>query len=315
MSRNGVTLLTALFICLTQLLLAGPGASEVVDRIVAEVNDEIITMSELQAMSKGYEARSGIKPSGGENREIQRQMLEALIDRKLAKAEAKKRGITLADKEEAQALENFMKRNNLPDEEALKKALSLAGLTMKELKQQISDQMIQDRLLAVTMGSKVVVQEAEVRKVYDGMYKEGGVQLHIRSIKLPFPANATAAQKEEFKQKAETIIKEAQGGTAFAELAKKFSADLSDMGFVPLGDINPKLAEHLSKLKPKEVAPVETPQGFQLFQLVDRRTGQARSFEEAAPEIRNMLTQKEMEKFFVEWVKTLRGKAHIKIML
>jgi hypothetical protein len=52
-----------------------------------------------------------------------------------------------------------------------------------------------------------------------------------------------------------------------------------------------------------------------LFQLVDRRTGQARSFEEAAPEIRNMLTQKEMEKFFVEWVKTLRGKAHIKIML
>jgi peptidyl-prolyl cis-trans isomerase SurA len=315
MRRNGVKMLTALFICLIQLFLARPAACEVVDRIVAEVNDEIITMSELQNMAKTYEAKVGVKPTAKEDHEVQRKMLEALIDRRLARAEAKKRGITLTDKEKSQALERFLKRNHLPDEEALKKALSQGGLTLNEFKQQLSDQMIQERLLAATAGSKVTIRDADVRRVYDEMFKESGVQLHLRVIKLPYPLGATEAQKAEIKQKAELILKETQGGAGFPEVANKLSVEQADMGFVSLGDINPQLAEHLTKLKPKEVAPVQTPEGYQFFQLVERRSGQARSYEEAAPEIKDMLMQKEMEKYFDEWVKGLRDKAHIKIML
>lgn len=315
MTRNCKTWLAALLVCLIQLWLAGPGACEVVDRIVAEVNDEIITMSELQHMARGVEAQAGIKPTVKEDREVKRQMLEALIDRKLAKAEAKKRGITLTDKEQSEALEKFMRRNQLPNEEALKQALSQAGLTLNEIKQQISDQIIQDRLLMAMAGQKVTIKDADVHKVYDEMYKEGGAQVHLRAIKLPFPPGATEAQKEEMKQKAETILKEASQGASFPELANKLSVDQSDLGFVALSDINPQLAGRLAQLKPKEVAPVQTPEGFQLFQLVDRRSGQARSFEEAAPEIKNMLMQKELQKYFEEWIKTLREKAHIKIML
>jgi len=63
------------------------------------------------------------------------------------------------------------------------------------------------------------------------------------------------------------------------------------------------------------VVPVSTPEGFKIFQLVNRRTGQPRSFEEAAPEIRRMLMERDMEKLFSDWVKTLREKAHIRIML
>ena len=70
-----------------------------------------------------------------------------------------------------------------------------------------------------------------------------------------------------------------------------------------------------AKLSPKEVAPVVTPQGIQLIQLLERRGGQPRPYEEAAPEIRRILTQQEMEKEFSVWVKTLRENAHIKIML
>jgi peptidyl-prolyl cis-trans isomerase SurA len=315
MSRTCKKLLAPLLVCLIQLLLAGPGSCEVVDRIVAEVNDEIITMSELQHMAKGVEAQAGIKPSAKEDREVKRQMLEALIDRKLAKAEAKKRGITLTDKEKSDALEGFMRRNHLPNEEALKQALSQAGLTLNEIKQQISDQIIQERLMMAMAGQKVTINEAEIHKVYDEMFKEGGAQLHLRAIKLPFPPGATEAQKEEMKQKAEAILKEASQGASFPDLAAKHSVEQLDMGFVALSDINPQLAEHLARLKPMEVAPVHTPEGFQLFQLVDRRSGQARSFEEAAPQIRNMLMQKEMAKYFEEWIKTLRAKAHIKIML
>ena len=76
-----------------------------------------------------------------------------------------------------------------------------------------------------------------------------------------------------------------------------------------------RLVEFLGRFKPMEVAPALTPQGVQLIQLVERRSGGPRPFEEVTPEIRRLLSQKEMEKKFSEWVKTLREKAHIKIML
>jgi peptidyl-prolyl cis-trans isomerase SurA len=317
MTKNGKILLTALFICLMQLFLARPSACEVVDRIVAEVNDEIITMSELQNMAKGYEAKLGVKPTAREDKEVQRKMLDALIDRKLAKAEAKKRGIELTDKEKAEALARFMSRNHLPDEEALKKALSQAGLTLQEFKQQLFDGLIQERLVAATVGAKVTVRDEDVRRAYEEMSKEagGGVRLHLQAIKLPYPTGATEAQKNEIKQKAETILKEAQAGVSFPELASKYSVDQTDMGFVALEDINPTLASHLSNLKPNGVTPVQTPGGFQFFKLVERRAGQPPTYEEAAPRLKELLTQKDMGKAFEQWVKGLRAKAHIKIML
>jgi parvulin-like peptidyl-prolyl isomerase len=192
--------------------------------------------------------------------------------------------------------------------------LSQAGLTLKELKQQISDQIIQARLMAV-VGAKVMVPDAEVRKVYEETGKESGVQLHLRIIRLPYPAGATDAVKEEIKQKAEAVLKEAQQGTPFREIGAKLSVTEADLGFVALSDINPNLAERLTSMKPKEFAPIQTPEGFQVIQLAERRSGQSRSFEEAAPEIRNVLMQKEMEKQYEEWVKGLRAKAHIKMML
>ena len=309
-------LLTVALICLLQLLMVKLSAAEVVDRIVAEVNDEIITMSELKAASKSMEAKSGLKPKGKEEKEVERQMLEALIDRKLAKAEAKRRGMTIEDKELAAALENFKKRNNLPSDEALKEALGKSGSTLKEFKQNITDQMMQDRLVTVAVGAKSMVSEAEVRRAYEEHHKEGGsAQMHLRAIRILFPPGATDVQKEELKKKAEMVLAEVKSGASLQDAAKKFSLEETDVGFVNQSDLDPRLAEFLGRLKPKEVAPALTPEGIQLIQMVERRSGQARSFEEAAPEIRRVLQQKEMEKRFTEWVKTLREKAHIKIML
>lgn len=310
-SRQALVVLT----CLVLQILPQIGLAEVVDRIVAEVNDEIITLSELENMARGVEAQSGTKPTGKESREMQRQMLDALIDRKLAKAEAKRRGITAADKEVDQALERFKQRNNLADDAALNKALSQVGLTLKEMRQQIRDQIIQERLLSTAVGSKVTVSEADVRRLYDERFKEGGAQVHLRTIAVPFPPGATAAQKEEKQQQADTVIKEAKQGRSFPDIARKMSLSDSDLGFVPQNDLDPRLGEFISRLKPGEVAPVQTPEGFQLIQVVGRRTGQARSLEEAAPEIRKFLATQQMEKQFGEWVKTLRDKAHIKVML
>lgn len=315
MTKNKGIWITALLVALVQLGLARIGAAEVVDRIVAEVNDEIITMSELKNMEKSVQAQSGVKSTGHLDKRVQREMLEALIDRKLAKAEAKRRGITMSPKEVDEALTRFKQRNNIPDDETLAKALANQGLSLKEFKQQIGDQIIQDRLLTVAVGAKIMVSDADVRRIYGERFKKGGVQVHLVAVRMPFPPGATDAQKEGIKKKAESILQDVRRGVPFGEAAAKFSVSPTDVGFVSQSDLDPRLGEYLEKLKSKEVAPVATPEGFQLIQVVDRRSGEARPFEEVAPEIRRMLTQQEMEKEFTEWVKTLREKAHIKIML
>lgn len=307
--------MVALAVVLVQLGLANTGVAEVVDRIVAQVNDDIITMSELEYLAKTIQAQSGVKPTGTTDKRVQREMLEALIDRKLAKEEAKRRGIKVSPKEVDDALTRFKQRNNIPDDETLAKALSNQGLSLKEFKQQIADQIVQDRLLAVAVGPKITVNDAEVRRIYDERFKTGGAQVHLLTVRMPFPPGATDSQKEETKNKAENILSEVKRGVPFTEAASKFSLSPTDVGFVSQSDLDPRLAEYLSKLKDKEVAPVATPEGFQLIQIVGRRSGEARPFEEVAPEIRRMLTQRDMEKAFTEWIKTLREKAHIKIML
>ena len=323
-------LLAVTLTCLLLLLWSQISRAEVVDRIVAEVNGEIITLSEVRTAARAMEAQTGIKGQvkGKENKEVERKLLDVLIDRKLTKAEAKRRGINVSDKELATALEEFKKRNNLLDDEALKKALAQSGVTLKELKQNIADQIIQERLLSVIVKDKgAAVSDAEVHQVYESQFKgggaggAGGVQLHLRIIKIPFPADTTEAKKEELKKLADKIMTEVKSGASFSEVAKKNSLEETDAGFVSQEDLEPKFAEFLSRLKPKEVGPAIAPQGIQLIQLVERRSGkegpkaEAQSFEEVAPQIRRALQQKGMEKQFFEWVKTLRAKAHVKIML
>jgi peptidyl-prolyl cis-trans isomerase SurA len=315
MTKTKGRLLIALVAILIQVTLAGTCKAAVVDRIVAEVNNDIITMSELQNMAKTVEAQSGVKPKGRDEKKMLTEMLNALIDRKLAKAEAKRRGIVVTDKEINEALNRFKERNHIPDDATFAKGLSQAGLSLKEFRQQIADQIIQDRLLIVVVGTKVSISDADVRRLYEQKFKQGGTQVHIVNLRMPYPAGATEEQKDAVKEKAEAIVKAVRGGESFTVAAEAFSFKPTDVGFVSHSDLDPRLAQFLDQLKLKEVGPVVTPEGIQLIQVLDRRTGEERPFEQVAPEIRRILQQQEMEKYFFEWVKTLRDKAHVKIML
>jgi peptidyl-prolyl cis-trans isomerase SurA len=276
-------------------------------------------MSELDQMAKMVQSGAQASPKSKETKAIKREMLEALIDRKLAKAEAKRRGIEVSEKDVNLALEDFKKRNHFPDDAAMTQALAKAGMTVKELRQQLTDQIQQDRLIFIALGAKKTdVPEAEVRRFYERNLREhpsGGNQVHLQIINMLFPPEATAAQKEEVQKKAEAVLKDFRLSGSVAAIRQKYSLTVQDLGFINQTDINPQVGELLTKLRPGEVAPVHTPQGFQLVFLVDRRSGKPPSFEEAAPEIRKVLANQAMQKEFLEWIKTLRAKAHIKIML
>jgi len=291
-------------------------SAKVVERIVAVVNDEVISQSEVDQMAKAIQSRPGAKLPPGSGKELQRQLLDALIMQKLAKAEAKRRGIAVSEKEVEKALEDFKKQNGITDDESLVRMLAKNGMTLKGFKQQLSDQMTQDRLLSVVAGSKVVVTDNDVRQFYEQEYpKTGGKMLHLKMLNMPLPADATEAQREELRKKAEAILQEQRQGASLSNLAQKHGVMIQDLGFVAERDLDPELAQFLSKVKTGDTAPVETLDGFRLVEVVGRQEGRGRSFEDAAPEIRAILQRREMEKTFQEWIKSQKDRAHIKIMM
>ena len=297
-------------------VFVGTATAEVVERIVAVVNEEVISLSEVEQMAKVIQSQPGMKMPPGSGKELQRQLLDALILQKLAKVEAKRRGIAVSEKEVDKALEEFKKKNSIPDDETLSRMLAKNDLTLKSFKQQLADQMTHERLLSVVAGSKVVVTDSEVRQFYEQEYpKTGGKMIHLKMINLPVPPDATETQKQELKKKAELILQEHRQGASLNALSQKHGLLIQDLGFVAERDLDPELAQFLSKVKPGELAPVETLEGFRLVEVMNRQEGRSRSFEEAAPEIRGFLQRQKMEKTFQDWIKGQKDRAHIKIMM
>jgi peptidyl-prolyl cis-trans isomerase SurA len=304
-----------LFLLITCTFVFSTAAqAEVVERILAVVNDDIITKSEVDQMAKAMQGQPGVKlPTGG--KELENQLLEALIMQKLAKAEAKRRGITVSDKEVDQAYAEFKKRNSIESDDALGKALAKEGMTIKGLKQQMADQMTQQRLVDIVAAGKAIVSDKEVRDFYDKEFpKIGGGQIHLKVLVMPFPPGASEAQREEIKKKAEIILQEHKKGVSWESMRDKHNVMIQDMGFVSESDLEPELAQFLAKVKTGETTPIQTLNGFQLVQVVDRKDSKTRTFEEVAPEIREMLQRREMDKTFKEWMKGQRDRSHIKIM-
>jgi peptidyl-prolyl cis-trans isomerase SurA len=288
--------------------------AEVVERILAVVNDDVISKSEVDQMAKAMQSQPGMKMATG--KELEKQLLDAMIMQKLAKAEAKRRGITVSDKESDQAFADFKKRNNIQDDATLAKALAKEGMTIKGLKQQISDQMVSERLMSIVAAGKAVVTDKEVHDFYDKEFpKTGGGQVHLKILNMPYPPGATEAQKEEVKKKAEVILQENRKGVSWEQLRDKYSVMLQDMGLISEADLDPELVQFLGKVKTGETAPIQTLKGFQLVQVVDRKDSKTMSYEQAAPKIREILQRRKMEKTFKEWIKAQKDKSHIKIMM
>jgi peptidyl-prolyl cis-trans isomerase SurA len=293
-------------------------SAKIVDKIVAQVNDEIITLSELEQAMKYSQSKPDAAPT--DNEAFRRQMLDMLIDRKLAKEEAKRYGMTVPEKELRKALDDIKQRNGLPDDEALSKVLAKDGMTMEQLRLQLSEQISQDRLMAVTIKDVPKPLEADIKRFYEENYKTPENRVHVKVITLPVPPEANPAQQEEARAQAEKALTEAQKGEDFDKLIKQYSKPIpntpsGDLGFLRQADLDPKFFEFLSSLKQGEVVPLKTPQGFQIIKLVGAKMGQVVGLEEVKPQIIQILQRQKMMQLFSEHLKDARKRALVKIML
>jgi peptidyl-prolyl cis-trans isomerase SurA len=291
------------------LLPAGAMAASgpvVVDRVVAVVNDEIITMSDLQ--------REALKRP-----EItdQRLILEGMIDRKLQMVAAKRNGVEVTDRELTEAIADIMKRNNM-DSKQFEEALAREGTTLEQYRVEFREQMTMSRLFNKFIRTGLSVDEKEVREHYDRNLAQFSLpeEVRVRLLAVIVPEKASSAQIAEARQKAETLMARIGKGEDFIRLIRENSgsptaAQDGDLGFMQRGHAIPEIEEATKDLKPGQYAgPVKAADGFYIIRVEEIRTP-VRPFEKVKDEVQKMLYEQKMENTYRAFLQSLRSEAHI----
>jgi peptidyl-prolyl cis-trans isomerase SurA len=291
------------------LLPAGAIAASgpvVVDRVVAVVNDEIITMSDLQ--------REALKRP-----EItdQRLILEGMIDRKLQMVAAKRNGMEVTDRELTEAIADIMKRNNM-DSKQFEEALAREGTTLEQYRVEFREQMTMSRLFNKFIRTGLTVDEKEVREYYDRNLGQFSLpeEIRVRLLAVIVPETASSAQIAEARQKAETLMARIGKGEDFIRLIRENSdsptaAQDGDLGFMQRGHAIPEIEEAAKDLKPGQYAgPVKAADGFYIIRVEEIRTP-VRPFEKVKDEVQKMLYEQKMENTYRAFLQSLRSEAHI----
>jgi len=300
-----ITMIGILFVHGIQGTASG---SVVVDRVVAVVNDEIITMSDLQREMALRKSASG---------QDERVVLEDMIDRKLQMAAAKRSGMDVTDKELSDAVADIMKRNNL-DSKQFDAALAKEGLTLEQYRAEFKEQITLSRLFNKNVRSGIAIDEAEVRAFYERNAKNYSLpeEVRVRQIFLTLPEKAAPAQVAAIKDKAQAVYERARKGEDFIRLVREVSEGVTakqdgDLGFMQRDQAIPEIAEAIRSLKPGEVAsPFVCAGGYNIIRLDEVRTP-VRPFEKVKDEISKTLYEQKVENTYRSWLQTLRGDSHI----
>ena len=307
-------------------MIADVQSAEVVDRIVAVVNDDIILLSELDESFKPYAER--IMASGYSLDEERRMLFNAreeilnqLIDQKLTDQQIKQSNITVRDDEIDGAIERLKEANFFTDEE-LREMLSAEGLTIEEYRKRIKDQMLQAKLVNFEIKSKIVITKEDINSYYKSHSdKYGGIKKYrLSNIIMKVPSFASEEEKLMVLKKMEIVLKELEAGKPFDSIAGIYSessyvSDEDGLGLFELKELSPKIQESIKNMNTGEFTPVlDTDQGYQIFYIKEIVDVPGKSLEESSLEIEDILYKEIVDKKFRLWINKLRETSHIKII-
>jgi len=312
-----------LFVILFLLVsFAGVSQAAVVDRIVAVVNNEIITLTELNKEAEPFIERIEKTYKGSEKdrviEETRKTVLNRMVDTILVKQEAKRLNIVVKDSDVTNMINEMLKSRKMTMEQ-FKEMLAKDGLSLESYMEEAKDHLVRGRLANREIRSKVMVTEQEIGEYYKQHREEyeGREQVKLRQIVILCPTTAPVEKKREARAEIESIMARLKAGEKFEVLAAKYSPQLGgEMGFVEKGAMLQPVEDAAFKLKVGEVSDiVESPAGFHIIQLLDRRGAGIKSLQSVREEILNKLTLEKSEKKFEEWMTDLRKKSHIEIRL
>ena len=325
-----------LYIIFLLVFLMWPAFSgaELIDRVVAEVNDDVITLSELEKAGESYFKRIRDNAPANEVKmaleKARVEVLASLVDKMLLRQEAGKMSISVSEADIDMAIDQILARNKATIED-FRKDLAAMHMTEHEFREDLRDQILQSKLSNYQIRSRLVITEEDIQEYYQKQYtketQESGYYILQMGFTWEKQGNLVmpgTVAKQDARKRAEEIRDRVLDGESFKELAKSFSnlpsaKDGGDIGLIKKDEMAQYMRDTVLPIKPGEVSPiVETESGFQFFKLLSVREGDMvilAPYKSVRVEIRDLLYQEEIREQYDKWVKELREKAYIKTLL
>ena len=266
---------TGLF--LTLLLLGFTAKAELLDRIVAVVEEEVILDRELT-----IEANSIVRKLEANNVMIppafilRKQVLERIIIDRLQRQLAERSGIRVSDEMLRSSITDIARSNNMSVDE-FRVELGNQGLSFQSFEENVRNEIIINQLRAREVGSRIKVTDREVNHFLEtqgGNVGEEPVQYHLGHILVAIPEAASSSVIQKAKGKAEKISDNLHAGadfeqTAVAESDGGNALKGGDLGWRTIGEIPTLFVDSVTKMKPGDIAElIRSPSGFHIIKLM-----------------------------------------------
>jgi peptidyl-prolyl cis-trans isomerase SurA len=301
------------------------GEGKVVEEIVARVNNEIITTSELDKARAAAVEDAQQECSGRctpEQLQVavedrQKFALRDLIDQSLLAQRGKDMGINV-EGEVVKQLDQIRIQNKLPGPDDLEKAVTKEGLNWDDFKSNIRNKFLTQEVIRREVGSHITIGHDETQKYYEEHKKDfvKPEQVALRAIEI-----STEGKKDsdlaDLKKKADDLLRRIKEGEDFATLAKRFSdgSTAQQGGFLGVykrGELSKQLEDQVFAMKKNQLTDViETKQGFLILQVLERYEEGEQPFEKVENEIMDHLYGERMEPALREYLKTLREQSYV----
>jgi peptidyl-prolyl cis-trans isomerase SurA len=298
------------------LIVAVPVRAVVVERVIAKVNGEVITLSEFEQRQL-VSAQAANLPRERVPAYLQEkgpEILQDAIDELLLSQKADELGIRVRPEALDQVVEEIKKDNKITTEAQFKQELTREGLTLEGLKRNIERSISKRRVISREIESKVTVSEDEIRADYEahpGVYRLKET-VHLQEIVIKLDGAKSRAL-------ADDVAKRARGGEDFAELAKQHStsptrATGGELGRVVVEEMQSDLRRAIKGLTPGQVTdPVSIAGTLRILKVNEREEARTVPYEEARVSIEQRLRQERTKQRYAQYIEGLRKTAIIDI--
>lgn len=311
-------------LALLLLSLLGSASAALVDRVAAVVNDEVITLSQVYDLGGDFiEQRS--EQSGGDpyaRREAELEVLDSIILRRLVAQEMARLSLEMTEEEVDARLDDWARQNGLTREQ-LREEVERQGLVWVDYRSEFKETLRQQRFNAEVIYPRIKVDEDELKDAYRRMVSSADLPqvLDLGAIFLAWPEGGDEAARQAVRDRALQVAARVRGGEDFATVAATedqgpYGAHGGRMGTFQPGELVPALEDPTKGLPVGGLSePVEMPQGIFLLYVFDRRTADAKPFEEVRDQVFGQVYETRVQDETYQWYQQQRRKAAISVKL
>jgi peptidyl-prolyl cis-trans isomerase C len=290
--------------------------------VLARVNGEDITREEFQEYIQTIEGRAGSPVPAEQRDQVYRGVLDQMIGYMLLQQEARARKVDVPEADVEARIGEIKKQ--FPSEDLFMQALLERKMTLEQMRTEARDDMAIGKLIEAEIAPRIAVKQEQVEDFYAKNPDQFKEQESVRAshILIGFPENADAAAKGQARAKAEQVLKDVKAGKDFAALAKQHSEDPGsavnggDLGFFQQGQMVGPFNDVAFRLQPGAVSDlVETQFGYHIIKVAEKRPGRAIPLDEVRPRLEAFLQNRNREEQTDAFVKSLRAKGKVEILI